>query len=239
MSPTADDSMAAAYDKRGMRFEVITVLCLAVLPLLYTSLVYLISPKIRAEDFAYFANPASQIGFALWELSVVLLAVYLLWQRGDSFRRMGFTFGIATIPLSLAVFVAAKLFDKMAAYALLSGLSVDIIAERVAETTALFDAQDAKLGLWALLPTVMAPVFEEIVVRTYLQTRLVALGWGAIGAAVTSALIQTAYHLYQGPDCAILLFPVFLVFALYYAWFRGATVLILAHFYFDLIAWMA
>lgn len=114
MSPTADDNGPVANHKRGMRFEVITVLCVAVLPLLYTSLVYLLSPKTRAEDFAYFANPASQIGFALWDLSVVLLAVYLLWQRGDSFPTMGLSFGIATIPLSLAVFVAGKLFNKMA-----------------------------------------------------------------------------------------------------------------------------
>ena len=238
MNPIADDNGPAANDKRGMRFEVMALLCVAVLPLLYTSLVYLISPTTRAEDFAYFANPASQIGFALWDLSVVLLVVYFLWQRGDSFRRMGFTFGIATIPLSLAVFGVAKLFNKMAVYALLSGPAVDIMVEQVAETAALFDAEHAKLGLWALLPTIMAPVFEETVVRAYLQTRLVALGWGPIGAAVTSALIQGAYHLYQGPDCAILLFPVFLVFALYYAWFRGTTVLILAHFYFDLIAWI-
>jgi len=221
-----------------MRFEVTTVLCVAVLPLLYTSVVYLVNPGAREEDFAYFANPASQIGFALYALSVVLLVVYLLWQRGDSLRNVGFTFGLATIPLSLVVCAVAKVVN-IAEYMLLSGLAGDVFAEQIAETVALFEAQNAKLGLWALLPIVVAPVFEETVVRAYLQTRLVALGWGAASAAVASALIQAAYHLYQGPDCAMLAFPLFLVLALYYARFRGATVVILAHFYWDLIAWIA
>jgi membrane protease YdiL (CAAX protease family) len=232
---TADE---VTHDKRGMRFEVITVLCVVVVPLLYTALVELVSPETRAENFAYLANPANQIGVALWDLSLVLLVVYLLWQRGDSFRRMGFTFGLATIPLSVVMLGAVRLFDYIAARMVFSWLSADIIRDRMAETAALFNAQNAQLGLWALLPIMMAPVFEEIVVRAYLQTRLEALGWGAFTAAVTSALIQSAYHLYQGPDCAFLLFPGFLVLALYYAWFRGVTVLILAHFYVDLLSWI-
>jgi membrane protease YdiL (CAAX protease family) len=225
-------------NKRGMRFEVLAVLCVAVLPLLYWALVDLVSPERRAANFADSGDPITQIGRALFDLSVVLLVIYLLWQRGDSFRRMGFTFGLATIPLSIVVLGAVRLFDYIAAHIVLSWLSVDIISDRMAETKALFDAQNAQLGLWALLPIVVAPVFEEIVVRSYLQTRLEALGWGAFTAAVTSALIQSAYHLYQGPDYAFLLFPGFLVLALYYAWFRGVTVLILAHFYYDLLIWV-
>ncbi len=234
----SDNSTLGVDDKRGTRFEVTTVLCVAVLPALYTSVVYLISPEIREEDFAYFANPASQIGFALYWLSATLLVVYLLWQRGDSFARMGFTFGFATIPLSLAVCAAAYV-AQTGAHILLSGLGGDMFAEELAKTAALFKEQDARLGLWSLLPIVVAPLFEETVVRAYLQTRLVALGWGAASAALTTALIQAAYHLYQGPDCAVLAFPLFLVLALYYARFRGATVVILAHFWWDLMPWIA
>jgi membrane protease YdiL (CAAX protease family) len=79
-------------------------------------------------------------------------------------------------------------------------------------------------------------VFEELIVRRFLTEELAALGINVMIAAVMTAILQASYHLYQGTWNAVAAFPLFLVFALYYAKTRRIWEIVLAHLWIDLMA---
>jgi membrane protease YdiL (CAAX protease family) len=73
------------------------------------------------------------------------------------------------------------------------------------------------------------PFCEEILMRGFLQTRLRQLGWPAAASACTSAVLQGAYHLYQGPVSALSVAAAMLVFACFYERTRRLSPVIGAH----------
>lgn len=83
--------------------------------------------------------------------------------------------------------------------------------------------------------TLLNPFFEEPIVRAYLMTELRALTGSWILAATVSVLVQFSYHLYYGWEGAIALSFLFVVFAIYYAWAKKATPIIIAHGIFDIL----
>ena len=91
-------------------------------------------------------------------------------------------------------------------------------------------------GLGALPYFWLTPIFEEIIVRAYLMTEILELTGSSALAVAVSVLVQASYHLYYGWLTASMIAFVFLVFALYYARYRRALPVIVAHELYDLIA---
>jgi membrane protease YdiL (CAAX protease family) len=87
-----------------------------------------------------------------------------------------------------------------------------------------------------LLFALTNPVCEETIIRAFTQTELeYLLRRGPWIAAVLSAFLQAAYHLYQGVFTALVYFAMFLVSAAYYARWRRAGPVITAHLLFDVL----
>src|SRR5216117_3520370 len=86
---------------------------------------------------------------------------------------------------------------------------------------------------------IVGPLFEETIVRAYLMTRLTTLGLSTPTVVLASAVLQTAYHTYQGLAWALVYLPIFLTFAVYFAWRRNAVAPVLSHVTVDLVAWAA
>lgn len=82
------------------------------------------------------------------------------------------------------------------------------------------------------------PFYEEMVVRSYLMTEIRELTGSVILSAVASVVLQTSYHLYYGWATALALGIQFVVFACYFAIWRRALPLAVAHGLFDLVGFM-
>jgi membrane protease YdiL (CAAX protease family) len=85
-----------------------------------------------------------------------------------------------------------------------------------------------------LIHDISSPIFEEVLVRGYLMSELIALGKPIAVAITASVVLQASYHLYYGLGSAVALSGVFLVFAAYFAKSRKLMPVILAHLFWDL-----
>ena len=77
------------------------------------------------------------------------------------------------------------------------------------------------------------PFAEELIVRAYLMTEVIALTGKPTLAIALSVLFQTTYHLYQGILQPIGYFGLFFVYALYYARSKRIFPVLLAHMFDD------
>ena len=80
---------------------------------------------------------------------------------------------------------------------------------------------------------VVSGVSEELVCRAYLITRLQQLGATKVVAVAASVVLLAACHLYLGPVDAVRQVPGSLLASVYYVRYRNATVIILAHLYYN------
>jgi membrane protease YdiL (CAAX protease family) len=81
----------------------------------------------------------------------------------------------------------------------------------------------------AWLSVVPSAAMEELIVRAYLMTEVAALS-GSMGLAVTVSVgFQCFYHLYQGVPAALYHVGTFFAYAVFYAYTRRATPVVLAH----------
>jgi membrane protease YdiL (CAAX protease family) len=71
------------------------------------------------------------------------------------------------------------------------------------------------------------------------MTRLTTLGVAVPTVVLASAVLQAAYHTYQGLAFALVYLPLFVVFAAYFAWRRNAVAPALAHVMVDVVSWTA
>lgn len=92
---------------------------------------------------------------------------------------------------------------------------------------------DAGFSLWTALLVVINPFFEELIVRGYTMSEIMALGGSRNLAIFLSVLIQMSYHVYQGLLRCIALAAVFLVFSVYFSRTRRIAPVIVAHFWSD------
>src|ERR1051326_741773 len=77
------------------------------------------------------------------------------------------------------------------------------------------------------------PFFEELIVRAFVMTEIIALTQRSGLALLASVLLQTSYHTYQGPANVIRLAISFTIFAAYFAQKRRILPVIFAHMYMD------
>jgi membrane protease YdiL (CAAX protease family) len=85
-----------------------------------------------------------------------------------------------------------------------------------------------------LLQLLVNPFYEELVVRAYLMTEVIELTGSTRLAVLLSVAVQTSYHLYYGWWTALALGIQFLVFSLYFARWRRALPLVIAHGFYDI-----
>lgn len=185
------------------------------------------------------AGPSSpnQIGMARWielaahQIGILFLVGYILRQSGRTFRDIGFRWSWKEITDGLWLYAAAFLFYRFgvflinSVYHFLSGSYPHHVDARQ-----IF----GHMPLFALPVWLLNPFYEEIVVRAYLMTEIRELTGSAILAALTSVLLQTSYHIYYGWAGALSLGIQFAAFAGYFAIWRRAFPIAIAHGLFDL-----
>lgn len=213
-------------------FELVTVFCVCIVPLILASAI-----GARAQhavpivsDFHATMQTVVACGGAL------LLVAYLAHQRGEPARRFGFRGQWSLIPASLGVF-ALGLIAALATYLLfwllgLTPVEPTDVGLRISNSA-------ASVGVLFAIRILGSAVYEEVIVRAYLMTRLLDLKAGNILAVAVSSLVQASYHTYQGFLATALKLPMFVVFSIFFLRLRNVWIVILAHLYFDVLWWIA
>lgn len=169
-----------------------------------------------------------------FDLCLVALVVYLLWEPGRSaLRRIGLDFSRFRRDAGLAVaLVAAIGIPGLGLYAVsrLMGLTVQV------------QAGELDQAWWTIpllvLSAVRAGLLEEVILNGYLVTRLGSLWRRPWVVLVAVALLRGSYHLYQGPAMALGNVVMGLVFGWCFLRWRRVMPLVIAHALIDTIAFV-
>ncbi|WP_345750952.1 CPBP family intramembrane glutamic endopeptidase [Microbacterium rhizophilus] len=170
----------------------------------------------------------------LFDLALVALVLYLLWDPGRAvLRRLGLDFSrFGGDALRGVALVAAVGIPGLAVYA----------AGRVLGVTVAVEASPGALDWWTVpllvLSALRAGLVEEVVVIGYLGDRLSRLGWGPWRIILSAALLRGAYHAYQGFGAILGNVAMGLVFGWCYRRWGRLMPLVVAHAVIDVIAFV-
>lgn len=173
-----------------------------------------------------------------FELIALGLLVLVLYKQRRNLKSIGFLLSWKDLPVSLVLALVAYLVSFVtnlliyAIYYIATGRALNLVPQNIGFM---------KLGFSFvfLIFIFINPFYEELIVRAYLITDVEFLSRSKIAAVLTSVVLQTAYHLYQGWPSALTIGSICLVFSLFYVWKKRITPIILAHLYFDLVALLA
>jgi membrane protease YdiL (CAAX protease family) len=178
---------------------------------------------------------ARWIELAAHQIGILFLVGYILRQSGRSFRDIGFRWSFKEITDGLWLYVAAYLFYRSGAFLIYSGYHLlSGSYPHYVDARQIF----GHLPLFAFPFWLLNPFYEEIVVRAYLMTEIRNLTGSVILSAAASVVLQTSYHLYYGWAGALALGIQFVAFVGYFAIWRRALPLAIAHGLFDLVGFI-
>lgn len=186
----------------------------------------------RADDAVW--DAIYRVLDVAFDLALVALAVYLLWEPGRSaLRRIGLDLSRFGRDAGLAIgLVAAIGIPGLALYA----------ASRLMGLTVQVQASELDAAWWTipllLLSAARAGLLEEVILNGYLGERLRELGWRPWTTILAVALLRAAYHAYQGPAMALGNAAMGAAFAWCYLRWRRVMPLVIAHTLLDTIAFV-
>ncbi|GAB2520528.1 CPBP family intramembrane metalloprotease [Microbacterium petrolearium] len=186
----------------------------------------------RADDAVW--DAVYRVLDVFFDLALVALVVYLLWEPGRSaLRRIGLDFSRFGRDLGLAVALLAAIGVPGAA--LYAG-------SRALGLTVQVQAAGLDAAWWTipllLLSALRAGLLEEVILNGYLGERLRELGWRPWTTILAIALLRGAYHAYQGPAMMLGNVVMGVVFAWVYLRWRRVMPLVIAHTLIDAIAFV-
>lgn len=241
------DSPETSRSRARLAWEVAIVLALSIgQSAMYSVLSFVrsLTRDAALADQATALNPA-RADQAVWDaiyrvfdvffdLCLVALVVYLLWEPGRSaLRRIGLDLSRFGRDTGVAVLLLAGIgIPGLALYAIsrLSGLTLEVQAAEL-------DAAWWTIPL-LLLSAVRAGLLEEVILNGYLGERFGTLGWSPTRILIGIALLRGLYHLYQGPAMALGNVVMGLVFGWIYLRWRRVMPLVIAHALLDTVAFV-
>ncbi|MDN3309707.1 type II CAAX endopeptidase family protein [Microbacterium oryzae] len=237
---------STSVDRRRLGWEIAIVLALSLGQSALYSVLSLLRALLRPEalaDQATALNPARaeepawdvvyrllDIGF---DLCLVALVVYLLWEPGRSALR-GIGLDLRSLPRDLgraAILLVVIGVPGIALYvgARLLGLNVDVQAS---------SGIDGWLVPVLVLSALRAGLLEEVILGGYLFDRLGRVGWRPWTIILAVAGLRAAYHAYQGFGAIIGNFAMGVVFGWCYRRWGRVMPLVLAHALIDVFAFV-
>lgn len=229
VAPVAAHADVSAGERRQRWFELILVLLIACAGSIVNALYLLHSGSTAALG----TSSLRWTYGIIHEISVLLLLAYVLSRRGLRFNSLGLRWSIRDVGVGLLV-VGVAIAAYILGSALIQWLHYAAYGSFAKETSGReFFAHPSLV----FLPfVVLNSFFEELIVRAYLMSEVLALTGSRIGAVLASVVFQSSYHLYYGWAGAASISFLFLSFALYYVRSRRALPIIVAHGLFDLYA---
>ncbi|GAA4767409.1 CPBP family intramembrane glutamic endopeptidase [Microbacterium gilvum] len=208
------------------------------------ALVRALTRDVALADQSTALNP-SRADEALWDalyqvldigfdLALVALAIFLLWEPGRSaLRAVGLDFSRFGRDLGLAVALLAAIgIPGLALYA----------GGRLLGITVAVEASPLDAAWWTVpilvLSAVRAGLLEEVIMNGYLFDRLRRLAWGPWTIILATSALRAAYHAYQGFGAIVGNFAMGVVFGWCYRRWGRVMPLVVAHTFIDVIAFV-
>ncbi len=237
---------ASPVSRTRLVWEVVIVLCLSLgRSALYSTISLvrsLLNPTPIGDQTAQL-NP-SRDDHAVWDviyglldvffdLAIVALVIYLLWEPGQSaLRKIGLDFSCIGSDFLRALAVGAAIG--------IPGLGL-YLAGRAAGMTIAVQASEGIA--WYLIPVLLlsaarAGLLEEVILLGYLGDRLRWLGWGTWAIILSAAALRGLYHSYQGVPAIFGNFVMGIVFGWAYQRWGRVMPLVIAHTLIDIVAFV-
>jgi membrane protease YdiL (CAAX protease family) len=209
-------------------YEVLAVLCIAVLPSVYGAIVGLLG-----EPLPPLSLRAESVGYLLSAVFVTVPVLYLVEHSRDGAAHFGLkpVRPVFDVLVGVGVWLLAWRVEVIAFTALYTVAPAGI-GPNVERDPVLYP-QDA--GDWMLLVLACAGIgFWEELVRAYLITRFAELLRSRVLAVVLSAAVFASYHLYQGVERTLALWVMGLWLGCAFLWLRRVWPLAFGHALWDL-----
>jgi membrane protease YdiL (CAAX protease family) len=165
------------------------------------------------------------------ETTSLLLLWLVLSAQGRSWRDIGWELRWRDVGFGIGLIVATKIAVFATNYwfqTLYRGWTGHYLQPRSVHTISA-----SGLSVLSVLFVFVNPCFEELIVRGYTMSEIVALGGSRTAAILISVLIQVSYHTYQGLLGSVGVATAFTILALYFSRTRRIGPVIIAHFYSD------
>ena len=161
------------------------------------------------------------------EVTSLALLLYVIRQNRQSLADFGLIFRLSDIPFGILLWAAALCLNSLTSPTIFS------VSEMLGwhHTTPNFRIPSS--ALLAYLYAFLSPIFEEMIVRAFFMTEILALTRNSGLAILLSVLVQTSYHLYQGIPYALSAAVMFLMLSIFYARTTRIVPVILAHIIWD------
>ena len=234
--------LPGAMPRRLIWEEIALVLALSLLPSLVYSVLNLIeTPVIKGTSVALYPQenlPLVQVlqRFArtVFDLAPFWLVLYLIRRGREELANFGLDTGRLRREIPVGLIAGTVLF-ALSALPYLAAVYFGIQRQVIAASPSKF---------WWGLPLFIlgaagAGLVEEGVMTGYLIPRLTQTGMATKWAVLASAAFRGGYHLYQGWGGFIGSFFMGLLFGAAYLRYRRVWPLIIAHFWFDVLAGFA
>ncbi|WP_425522958.1 CPBP family intramembrane glutamic endopeptidase [Microbacterium salsuginis] len=175
-----------------------------------------------------------QLLSVFFDLALVALVVYLLWEPGQSaLRRIGLDFTRFGGDLGRGILLTAVIgIPGLALYAAGRALGVT-----VAVVASPLDAAWWTVPL-LMLAALRAGLTEEVIFIGYLFDRLRRFGWNWWAIILSTAALRGAYHAYQGIGAIVGNVAMGIVFGWCYKRWGRVMPLVIAHTILDIVAFV-
>lgn len=169
-----------------------------------------------------------------FDLALVAMVVYLLWEPGqNALRRIGLDFRRFGGDVGRGILLAAVIgIPGLGLYVLsrMLGINVAVVASPLDSA-------------WWVVPLLVlaalrAGLTEEVIFIAYLFDRLRRLGWSWWAIILSTAALRGAYHAYQGVGAIVGNFVMGVVFGWCYRRWGRVLPLVIAHTLLDIVAFV-
>lgn len=186
------------------------------------------------QDVSAFWDVLYQLLAIFFDLALVALVVYLMWEPGrNALRKIGLDFSRFGSDLGRGLLLAAVIgIPGLALYAIGRALGIT-----VAVAASPLDAAWWTIPL-LVLSALRAGLTEEVIFIAYLYDRLRKLGWNWWAIILSTAALRGLYHAYQGIGPIFGNFVMGVVFGWCYKRWGRVMPLVIAHTLLDVVAFV-
>ncbi len=174
-------------------------------------------------------NDSSFWGLLVYETIALTVLVIFLRIRNYDFASLGLQFRWSDLLIAIGLYLACYAL-YIPSWIIYSHVFPDS-AHQLAFTAS---ARSQITLLPIVLVSILNPIYEELLVLGYVMQKLRSNKYIYLGLAV-SIFIRVAYHVYQGPMALIFIFPVGLVFGVWYFYQERLWPVILVHMAMDFL----
>ena len=210
-------------------WELVLVMSVAFAPLLFSSTAaYILGSESRFTKLGI-------LSLILHECLALAVLAYVLSRRRGSLADLGIAFRFADAGMGFLLAIAGGMAASSCQIALQEFHSRSSLQSvQFAETDKVVFSGD--VFFMGVLLIAVNPIFEELLVRGYLMRELAQFTGSSWAPAAASVVLQSSYHLYQGPANVVYLSACFTIWAIYFSQTRRLMPVIFAHFYLDALA---